>query len=54
MMENHLAAPDPHPQYLNNARFNLLLQALIPMGYIHHTHSTANPKPLFDELMGYI
>ena len=52
MMENHLAAPDPHPQYLNNARFNLLLQALIPMGYIHHTHSTANPKPLFDELMG--
>lgn len=76
IMENHLAAPDPHPQYekqsdadswrddhlivtkdphpqyLNNARFNLLLQALIPMGYIHHTHSTANPKPLFDELMG--
>ena len=68
IMQNHLAAPnphpqylglehldvtkDPHPQYLDFRRFQLLLEVLIPMGYLHHTHSTANPKPDFDELLG--
>lgn len=52
IMENHLAAPDPHPQYINAARVQFLFSVLIPFGYIHHTHSKVNPKPLFDELMG--
>lgn len=68
IMQNHLAAPnphpqylglehldvtkDPHPQYLDFRRFQLLLEVLIPMGYLHHTHSTANPKPDFDRLLG--
>ena len=68
IMQNHLAAPnphpqylgiehldvskDPHPQYLDFGRFQLLLEALIPIGYLHHTHSTTNPKPQFDELLG--
>ena len=68
IMQNHLAAPnphpqylglehldvtkDPHPQYLDFKRFQLLLEVLIPMGYLHHTHSTANPKPDFDKLLG--
>ena len=68
IMQNHLAAPnphpqylglehlditkDPHPQYLDFKRFQLLLDVLIPMGYLHHTHSAANPKPDFDRLLG--
>ena len=52
LMQNHLASPDPHPQYLNNNRFQMLLNALIPIGYLHHTHIPQNPKPLFDELLG--
>ena len=68
IMQNHLAAPnphpqylgiehldvskDPHPQYLDFKRFRLLLEALIPIGYLHHTHSTTNPKSQFDELLG--
>lgn len=68
IMQNHLAAPnphpqylgiehldvskDPHPQYLDFKRFQLLLEALIPIGYLHHTHSTTNPKSQFDELLG--
>jgi|GEM_PF-1964429 len=50
--DNHLSAADPHPQYLDKSRFQLLLQTMIPLGYLHYTHETANPKPLFDELMG--
>lgn len=52
LMQQHLASPDPHPQYLNEARFQLLLRTLIPYGYLYHTHDTTNPKPWFDELMG--
>ena len=52
IMENHLAAPDPHPQYLNINRFQFLVSTLIPYGYLHYSHSDINPKPLFDELMG--
>ena len=52
LMQQHLAAADPHPQYLNNNRFQLLLNILIPMGYIHNTHLPVNPKPFFDELLG--
>ncbi|MDO5770075.1 MAG: hypothetical protein Q4P13_11265 [Psychrobacter sp.] len=52
IMENHLAAPDPHPQYLNAQRFQMLMRGLIPIGYPYYTHDTANPKPLFDELLG--
>lgn len=35
-----------------NERFQLLLQTLIPYGYLYHTHTAVNPKPLFDELLG--
>lgn len=52
VMENHLAAVDPHPQYLNAQRFQMLMRGLIPIGYPYYTHDTANPKPLFDELLG--
>ena len=66
-IEGHLAAPNPHPQYLlnghladNNAhpqyvskvRFQALLGTIIPIGYLYHTHIDMNPKPLFDELLG--
>lgn len=52
MMENHLAAPDPHPQYLNKNRFQLAMRALYPMGYQHHSHEPVNPKPIFDDILG--
>ncbi|WLG15020.1 hypothetical protein Q6344_06725 [Psychrobacter cibarius] len=52
LMENHLAASDPHPQYLNKNRFQLAMQALYPMGYQHHTHTPVNPKPIFDDILG--
>lgn len=52
IMQQHLAATDPHPQYLNQARFNLFLQTLIPFGYQYDTHTPSNPKPLFDDLLG--
>ncbi len=52
LMENHLAAPDPHPQYLNKSRFQMAMQALYPMGYQHHTHIPVNPKPIFDDILG--
>lgn len=68
IMQNHLAAPnphpqylgsghldvtsDPHPQYLDLKRFQLLLEVLIPIGYLHHTHSAINPKVDFDKLLG--
>lgn len=52
IMENHLAALDPHPQYMNSERVQFLFSMLIPLGYIHHTHSPENPKPIFDEIMG--
>ncbi|WP_010197078.1 phage tail protein [Psychrobacter sp. PAMC 21119] len=52
IMENHLAAPDPHPQYLNKTRFQMAMQALYPFGYQHHTHIPVNPKPLFDDILG--
>ena len=66
-MEAHLAAPNPHPQYLSSAHlddlnahaqyvdkahFQALLGAVIPIGYLYHTHINTNPKPLFDELLG--
>ena len=66
-MEAHLAAPNPHPQYLSSAHlddlnahaqyvdkdhFQALLGAVIPIGYLYHTHIDMNPKPLFDELLG--
>lgn len=35
-----------------NERFQLLLRTLIPYGYLYHTHTAVNPKPLFDELLG--
>ena len=66
-VEGHLAAPNPHPQYLSSAHlddlnahaqyvdkahFQALLGAVIPIGYLYHTHINTNPKPLFDELLG--
>ena len=66
-VEGHLAAPNPHPQYLSiahlddlnahaqyvdKAHFQALLGAVIPIGYLYHTHIDMNPKPLFDELLG--
>lgn len=48
----HLDATDPHSQYLNKDRFQLLLQTLIPFGYQYDTHTPSNPKPMFDELLG--
>ena len=35
-----------------NERFQFLLRTLIPYGYLYHTHTAVNPKPLFDELLG--
>lgn len=52
IMENHLAAPDPHPQYLNKNRFQLAMRALYPMGYQYHSHEPVNPKPIFDDILG--
>ena len=52
IMENHLAAVDPHPQYINTNRFQFLMRSLIPLGYLHHSHVLTNPKPAFDELLG--
>lgn len=52
VMQNHLAATDPHPQYVPLSRFQLLLDVMFPVGYLHHTNSTANPKPEFDQLLG--
>lgn len=66
-IEGHLAAPNPHPQYLSSAHlddlnahaqyvdkahFQALLGAVIPIGYLYHTHIDMNPKLLFDELLG--
>lgn len=48
----HLDGADPHSQYLNKDRFQLLLQTLIPLGYQYDTHTPSNPKPMFDELLG--
>ena len=28
------------------------MQALVPMGYIYHSHEASNPKPKFDNLLG--
>ena len=52
LMQQHLAAPDPHPQYLNKNRFQLAMRALYPMGYQHHSHEPVNPKPIFDDILG--
>ena len=52
IMENHLAAVDPHPQYLNINRFRFFMQSLIPIGYLYHSHTLSNPKSSFDELLG--
>lgn len=52
IMQQHLASADPHPQYLNVNRFQLLMNMLVTYGYLHHTHNDQNPKPIFDELLG--
>lgn len=68
IMAQHLAAKNPHPQYLNVDhldvskdphpqyvtlnRFQLLLDTMLPVGYLHHTHEAVNPKPRFDALLG--
>lgn len=52
IMESHLANSTSHPRYLDKPRFNHLLSTVIPIGYLYHSHSTSNPKPLFDELLG--
>lgn len=67
-IEKHLAAADPHSQYLDlsHASNDLmpheqyvdkthmanLLSAVMPIGYLYFTHSDINPKPLFDALLG--
>lgn len=52
IMQQHLAARDPHPQYLNINRFQMLMNMLVTFGYLHHSHNDQNPKPIFDELLG--
>lgn len=52
IMQQHLAAPDPHPQYLTKSRFQLLLRAAFPFGYKYWSSEPTDPAPLFDELMG--
>lgn len=52
MMEAHLSPQDPHSQYLDVPRLQLLLDTAIPIGYLHFSHSDINPKPFFDELIG--
>lgn len=52
LMQNHVAATDPHPQYVALSRFQLLLDVMFPVGYLHHTNSATNPKPEFDQLLG--
>ena len=53
LMQQHLAAPDPHPQYLNARRFTDFLELAYPYGHPYWTHSKSNPKPLFDAMFGY-
>lgn len=53
IMENHLAAPDPHPQYLNQSRFLQFLELAYPLGHPYWTQNKASPKPLFDAMFGY-
>ena len=53
IMENHLAAPDPHPQYLNQLRFLQFLELAYPLGHPYWTQNKASPKPLFDAMFGY-
>lgn len=53
LMQQHLAAPDPHPQYLNHQRFLQFLQLAYPYGHKYWTHSKSNPKPLFDAMFGF-
>ncbi|WP_199506842.1 MULTISPECIES: hypothetical protein [unclassified Psychrobacter] len=53
LMQQHLAAPDPHPQYLNQQRFLQFLQLAYPYGHKYWTHDKANPKPLFDAMFGF-
>lgn len=53
IMENHLAAPDPHPQYLNQPRFLQFLELAYPLGHPYWTQNKASPKPLFDAMFGY-
>ena len=52
IMQQHLAARDPHPQYLNINRFQMLMNMMVTYGYLHHSHNDQNPKPIFDELLG--
>ena len=53
LMQQHLAASDPHPQYMNANRFVQFLNLAYPYGYPYWTHSPSNPKPLFDEFFGF-
>ena len=52
LMQNHVAATNPHPQYVALSRFQLLLDVMFPVGYLHHTNSATNPKAKFDQLLG--
>ena len=52
LMQNHVAASNPHPQYVALSRFQLLLEVMFPVGYLHYTNSATNPKAKFDELLG--
>ena len=52
LMQNHVAATNPHPQYVALSRFQLLLDVMFPVGYLHCTNSAANPKTKFDQLLG--
>lgn len=52
LMQQHLASPDPHPQYMSITSFQQAMGTLIHMGYLHYTHSTENPKPFFDAMLG--
>jgi len=50
VMESHLGDQYAHDQYLTVPRFQQLLDTMFPIGYFYH--SEANPKALFDELLG--
>lgn len=52
LMSHHLAHADPHPQYLNKLRHQMLMRQAYPIGYPHWTSQNIDPKPFFDELLG--
>ena len=52
LTESHLQNTNAHEQYLHLPRFQSLLDAVIPIGYLYHSHVLINPKVFFDELLG--